>query len=117
MAVRCSKRSWAFGREERAIRGGPEQAGATALPDGPPRRRGAYPGRGDVLEVASQLVAMLQNGPWKANAPMTELEEFILAEFISNLSLSSLVACNEPMAKRTTLRVGGCAQFYIEPVR
>ncbi len=33
----------------------------------------------------------------------------------ATLSSRSVVRCNEPLAKRTTLRVGGCADAWVEP--
>jgi len=72
-------------------------------------------GAGDIYKVALHLVAMLHDGPWKASAPMPEQEESIHEEFKRELSNKSVVTRNAPMAKLTTLRVGGNAQFYIEP--
>ena len=39
----------------------------------------------------------------------------VYQEFTQRLSGNSLVRKNEVLAKRTTLRVGGCADYYIEP--
>lgn len=36
-------------------------------------------------------------------------------EIIRRVSVATVVRCNEPLAKRTTLRVGGPADVYVEP--
>jgi len=36
-------------------------------------------------------------------------------ELESRLSPQAVIRCNEPLAKRTTLRIGGPADFYLEP--
>jgi len=41
--------------------------------------------------------------------------EHLAAELRSNLSDLAVVRENEPLARRTTLRVGGCADIYVEP--
>src|SRR5262249_32927096 len=42
-------------------------------------------------------------------------KESLLAQIKSILSGEALVRADEPLAKRTTLRVGGDADFYVEP--
>jgi UDP-N-acetylenolpyruvoylglucosamine reductase len=39
----------------------------------------------------------------------------LLSELRSSLSEGAVVRQDEPLAKRTTLRVGGCADLYVEP--
>ncbi|MGH8024843.1 MAG: UDP-N-acetylmuramate dehydrogenase [Limisphaerales bacterium] len=46
--------------------------------------------------------------------PMQRKLDFA-AELESGLSKTSVIRRNEPLAKRTTLRVGGLADFYVEP--
>ncbi|MDB6109752.1 MAG: UDP-N-acetylenolpyruvoylglucosamine reductase [Pedosphaera sp.] len=41
--------------------------------------------------------------------------DLLLAELKAKLSDHAVLRANEPLAKRTTLRVGGCADFYAEP--
>jgi len=57
-----------------------------------------------------------------AHAPAAELSEDtvtpnenLCAELTSRLSASSVIKRDEPLAKRTTLRVGGNADLYVEP--
>ncbi|MBC8002757.1 MAG: UDP-N-acetylmuramate--L-alanine ligase, partial [Opitutaceae bacterium] len=65
-------------------------------------------GAGDITQVANQLAAGLRNEtPVSLDSPFQELR--------SVLSPEAIVRCDEPLAKRTTLRVGGPADFYIEP--
>ena len=42
-------------------------------------------------------------------------KEMFVAELARKLSPASVARCDEPLAKKTTLRVGGPADFYIEP--
>jgi len=42
-------------------------------------------------------------------------KEMFVAELARKLSPASVVRCDEPLSKKTTLRVGGPADFYIEP--
>lgn len=39
----------------------------------------------------------------------------LLDELAGNLSANTVLRCNEPLAKKTTLRVGGPADFFVEP--
>src|SRR5436309_663138 len=42
-------------------------------------------------------------------------EDLLTADFFGQLSPQAVVRRNEPLAKKTTLRVGGPADFYAEP--
>lgn len=42
-------------------------------------------------------------------------KEQLAAELIERLSPKTILRCDEPLAKKTTLRVGGPADFYVEP--
>lgn len=42
-------------------------------------------------------------------------KEQLVAELMEKISGNSVLRCNEPLAKRTTLRVGGPADFFVEP--
>jgi len=72
-------------------------------------------GAGSIYKVAEQLAGLLKQGVWKGGTAVPHDEAKILTEFQQQLSASSVVRHHEPMAKRTTLRVGGHAQFYLEP--
>jgi UDP-N-acetylenolpyruvoylglucosamine reductase len=45
----------------------------------------------------------------------TPIETPAVSELVKRLSPAALVRPSEPLAKRTTLRVGGAADFYVEP--
>src|SRR4051812_8828923 len=42
-------------------------------------------------------------------------KEQTAAELIERLSPRTILRCDEPLAKKTTMRVGGPADFYVEP--
>jgi len=65
-------------------------------------------GAGDITKAAQELAAELCK-------ESMEPKELLLARLSEKLSSDSIVRANEPLAKRTTLRVGGCADFYVEP--
>ena len=65
-------------------------------------------GAGEITRSAHQLVAALRTNPTKA-AP-----EFVCG-LEKDLSAESVVRLKEPLARRTTLRVGGPADVYVEP--
>lgn len=62
-------------------------------------------GAGDITLAAHQLADQLR----------TEQSEQLRRELVARLSPAAVVRCDEPLAKRTTLRVGGRADFYVEP--
>jgi UDP-N-acetylenolpyruvoylglucosamine reductase len=60
----------------------------------------------------SQANIMLQNAPMKtANPASADLAQ----ELARRVSAETVIRRNEPLAKRTTLRVGGPAELYVEP--
>jgi UDP-N-acetylenolpyruvoylglucosamine reductase len=65
-------------------------------------------GAGDITQAAHELTAELRNEAVTPN-------EKVCAELTVILSGNSVVKSDEPLAKRTTLRVGGRADFYVEP--
>jgi UDP-N-acetylenolpyruvoylglucosamine reductase len=65
-------------------------------------------GAGDITKAAQELAAELREEAVSAN-------EQTLAALTACLSPDSLVRGGEPLAKRTTLRVGGKADYYVEP--
>ncbi len=65
-------------------------------------------GAGDITKAAHQLAAELREESVSSN-------EQLLAELTASLSPESIVRRDEPLAKRTTLRVGGKADLYVEP--
>ena len=67
-------------------------------------------GAGDITRAAHRFAGEL-NLRSAMNTPMTNLA----AEIGALLGPQSVLRCNEPMSKRTTLRVGGPADVYVEP--
>ena len=65
-------------------------------------------GAGDITKAAHELAAELREEAVSSN-------EQTLAALTACLSPESVVRRDEPLAKRTTLRVGGKADYYIEP--
>jgi len=65
-------------------------------------------GAGDITHAAHALAAELTE---ETVTP----KETVFTELSALLSKDSVVKRDEPLAKRTTLRVGGKADFYIEP--
>lgn len=49
-----------------------------------------------------------------SNRSMDNVEE-MAAELVEQVSSETVVRCREPLSKRTTLRVGGPADLYVEP--
>lgn len=65
-------------------------------------------GAGDITKAAHQLADELrQESPARP--------ERLLAELSARLSPATVLNQDEPLAKRTTLRVGGTADLYVEP--
>jgi UDP-N-acetylenolpyruvoylglucosamine reductase len=65
-------------------------------------------GAGDITKAAHELAAELCEEVVSSN-------EQTLAALTAGLSPESIVRRDEPLAKRTTLRVGGKADYYVEP--
>lgn len=65
-------------------------------------------GAGDITKAAHQLVADLRTAT-------PALKEKWFAELVAKLSPGTVLRRDEPLAKRTTLRVGGPADYYVEP--
>ena len=65
-------------------------------------------GAGDVTKAAHELAAELR-------AEAVSSNEQTLAALTACLSTPSVVRRDEPLAKRTTMRVGGQADYYVEP--
>lgn len=65
-------------------------------------------GAGDITNVAHQMAAELNHSP-------VRLKEQIFSKITRRISDTTILRKNEPMARRTTLRVGGPADFYVEP--
>ncbi|HXG46828.1 MAG TPA: UDP-N-acetylmuramate dehydrogenase [Methylomirabilota bacterium] len=65
-------------------------------------------GAGDITRAAHELAAELR-------AETVSTNEQLLAALTALLSPDSLVRRDEPLAKHTTLRVGGKADYYVEP--
>lgn len=65
-------------------------------------------GAGDITQAAHQLAEML-----RAERPTSK--EQLHRELAGLLSAESAVRVDEPLARRTTLRVGGPADYFVEP--
>lgn len=65
-------------------------------------------GAGDITKATQELAAELRN------EAVSSTEE-LFAELTATLSSGSVVRKDEPLAKRTTMRVGGMADYYVEP--
>ena len=65
-------------------------------------------GAGEITRVAHQLAGDM------ATRSTGVASEFVVA-LESNMGIGSVLRLNEPLAKRTTLRVGGPAEVYFEP--
>ena len=65
-------------------------------------------GAGDITTVAHQVAADLKQEPGR-------MKEQIFSRITRRISDTTILRKNEPMARRTTLRVGGPADFYVEP--
>ncbi|MBI4660923.1 MAG: UDP-N-acetylmuramate--L-alanine ligase [Verrucomicrobia bacterium] len=65
-------------------------------------------GAGDITEAAHRFALQLQ-------MESSERRESLRVELSERLSPASVVRPDEPLAKRTTLRVGGQADLYVEP--
>lgn len=66
------------------------------------------PAAGDTADAPYEPAAALKREPVTPN-------EQQLADLTARLSPDSLARADEPLAKRTTLRVGGKADLYVEP--
>lgn len=62
----------------------------------------------DITKVAHQLAAQLRQ-----EAPARE--EWFLADLAAGLSRESVLCRDETLAEKTTMRVGGKADYYVEP--
>jgi UDP-N-acetylmuramate--alanine ligase len=65
-------------------------------------------GAGDITRAAHQLAAQLEEEP-------VMHKERLLADLAAVVSSKTVLRGHEPLARRTTLRVGGKADFYVEP--
>src|ERR1051326_6323035 len=68
----------------------------------------AFLGAGDITRAAHELAAQLRQ-------ERPSVQEKFLAILSAALSPGTVLRQNEPLAKKTTLRVGGPADFYVEP--
>jgi len=73
-----------------------------------PGDRALFLGAGDITRVARALAATLCE-------ERTAMKESFFRELRAALSASAVARRDEPMSRRTTLRVGGPADFYVEP--
>lgn len=68
-------------------------------------------GAGDITQMAQGLAAELTSA--KSSMPNVLRDDF--AKTLSQNLPQSILKLNEPLAKRTTLKVGGPAEFFFEP--
>ncbi len=73
-------------------------------------------GAGDIYKTADEVARRARAGQigTKANLVM-KTEGEIFAELRALLDAQTTLLRNEPMAKKTTFQLGGCAQFWCEP--
>jgi UDP-N-acetylenolpyruvoylglucosamine reductase len=82
-------------------------------------------GAGDITQVAHQLADQLRESHVAAlssrdssahpTSPVLPMKPELYNELAARLSPESQLRADEPLAKRTTLRVGGTADLYAEP--
>jgi UDP-N-acetylenolpyruvoylglucosamine reductase len=73
-------------------------------------------GAGDVTKAAHEVAGMLRNRARTSFSTMNEKSSpDVYKKLRAAVSPETLVRADEPLAKRTTLRVGGTADFFIEP--
>ena len=73
-------------------------------------------GAGDITKAAHELAAELRKGTVVlAERNETKAMNQIGKQFRDTLSAETVVREDEPLARRTTLRVGGKADFFVEP--
>ena len=91
--------------------------GATVMKAVQPGDLVLFLGAGDTTKVAQEAAAQCRTGVVSAPpSSRTSSLDTLHAELASLLSPATILRRDEPMAKRTTLRVGGLADFYVEPV-
>lgn len=73
-------------------------------------------GAGDITQAAHQLATELKRGAIQRHTTNMSSIPGIAEKLRRAVSTGTVVRENEPLAKRTTLRVGGNADFFIEPV-
>jgi UDP-N-acetylmuramate--L-alanine ligase/UDP-N-acetylenolpyruvoylglucosamine reductase len=71
-------------------------------------------GAGDITKAAHELARKLSSAPVHAPEDVTHMNE-IFNKLSAAVSGETIVRREEPLAKRTTLRVGGKADFFVEP--
>jgi UDP-N-acetylmuramate--alanine ligase len=65
-------------------------------------------GAGDITRVARQIALELRDRPMNG-------KDRVAAEIAKRVSADTLVRADEPLARRTTLRVGGPADIFVQP--
>jgi UDP-N-acetylenolpyruvoylglucosamine reductase len=71
-------------------------------------------GAGDIYKVAHAVAAALaKRGPKRVSAGRKKMN--LEADLRALLAEQAVIRVNEPMARHTSLRVGGPAQFWVEP--
>ncbi|TVP76307.1 MAG: UDP-N-acetylmuramate dehydrogenase [Puniceicoccaceae bacterium] len=74
----------------------------------------AFVGAGDIEEFAAAFSAYI-GASAQAQDPVQRLRESWAAYLAPRLSAACVLKFDEPLAKKTTIRIGGAARFYAEP--
>lgn len=72
-------------------------------------------GAGDITKVADELAARLRPHPLPRWDATRDDEEKCFGDLCEILSNRAVIIRNEPLSRHTTLKVGGAAQFWVEP--
>ncbi len=72
-------------------------------------------GAGDITKVSDELAMRLRRNPLPRFDASRDDEEKFFGDLCEILSNRSVIIRNEPLAKHTSLKVGGLAQFWVEP--
>jgi UDP-N-acetylenolpyruvoylglucosamine reductase len=71
-------------------------------------------GAGDITQAAHELAAELR-AQTSSNSKMKKPSEIVFEKLRAVFSSETMLRADEPLARRTTLRVGGNADFFVEP--
>lgn len=116
-----------YAAHEPSLENADSEALARAFPDGPPatldmslagveslansisgrRAQLAFVGAGDIEDFAAAFAAYYACG--------SRIDDAWEAYMKARVSPDCLLRCNEPLAKKTTIRIGGSARLYAEP--
>ncbi len=72
-------------------------------------------GAGDITRISDELATRLRKNPLPHYDASRDHEDRAFGDLCEILSNKSVIIQNEPLSKHTTMRVGGMAQFWVEP--